>query len=189
VGLDASEPEITEVPTPSYRLASYTGALCPEGSIETGPLDPFVVNFPALEEPGTQECVLHFVLTIPAGYRFRRPVFRTTGSAFRYDDDVSLTPVTVSYAMLDTRLSSQHVVRSYPLSNIQSTSYWLYDTPKLIAPDCSDPTQPTELDLEVGIKTAVPEGAVTTIDWIEGNLEYGVEWTTCERGFPDRSKN
>ena len=177
---------ITRYPAPQMRLTRSAGSLCPEGSVGFSISDGDWTLVTSVDQPGTQSCELHFALSVPAGYRFRRPIILAGGLAAA-DAQSAAAParVRMTYGFGDTPLTSEHVI-PYATEEDASESFLLTDTPDLTVPECSDPSQPIELDLLIGITVEVPEEAYAHITALDGRFNDGVEWTTCRAGFQTR---
>ena len=131
-----------------------------------------------------QSCELHLEVTVPAGFRFRRPAFYASGwAASEEGEDIADNRVTMTYGLGDTQLTSEHTFRGATFSSGDSESFVLADTPQLTVPECEDPTQPTVLDLSIQIAVEVPEGNYLRVIALDGELELGVQWTSCSEGF------
>lgn len=165
------------------RLIRYAGGLCPEGTLffsdSTGAfgVTGFLSTF-----TGSQSCELNFSLTVPAGYRFRRPRFLFQAETTSESESARPTFVTMTYAMASDPMSSHHVV--YP--SLEGDVASLADTPEISVPQCSDACESQQLDLTVNIDIDAPETTYTSIFDLSCSHEVGVEWTTCSRDFPER---
>lgn len=171
-------------PHPDVRLTSYSGSLCPPDSLSFSANDGGLTVVTSTDVTEKQRCELHLELTVPAGFRFRRPAFYASGWAAREEEgDIAPNRVTMTYALGDTRLTSEHTFRGATFSSGDDESFVLVDTPQLSVPECQDPTQPTVLDLSIEIAVEVPEGNYLRVIALDGELELGVQWTRCSEGF------
>jgi hypothetical protein len=171
-------------PHPDVRLTSYSGSLCPPDSLSFSASAGGLTIVTSTEVSELQSCELHLEVTVPAGFRFRRPAFYASGwAASEEGEDMADNRVTMTYGLGDTQLTSEHTFRGATFSSGDSESFVLADTPQLTVPECEDPTQPTVLDLSIQIAVEVPEGNYLRVIALDGELELGVQWTSCSEGF------
>lgn len=169
-------------PALTVSLTGYNGSLCPDGSLDFSDSDGAFGISHVSDIVGKQRCEISLAVTVPAGYRFRKPIFIVRGFTMRETESIRPTTVTMSYAMASEPMSSQHVV-SGPLDG---DFFTLLDTPEIGLQECSAACESATIELKVDIEVDNPEGALTSIDSIECQHELGVEWTTCDRDFPRR---
>lgn len=164
------------------RLDSYAGSLCPEESlIFADDSSSFgVAGFGTFTGSGT--CDMNFSLTVPAGYRFRRPRCLVQGETNSETDRAHPTWVTVTYAMAGAAMSSHHDV----LPSLQGDLFVLMDTPPISVPECSDACEPQELQLTISVDVEAPEATSTWLFDVSCLDMVGVEWTTCSSDFAAR---
>ncbi|HTU59811.1 MAG TPA: DUF4360 domain-containing protein [Polyangiales bacterium] len=182
--IDCQEENTDEVGRPALTvsLTGYTGSLCPEGSMDFSDSDGAFGISHVGEVLGKQRCEIGLAVKVPAGYRFRRPIFIVRGFALRETESVRPAFITMSYAMAGEPMSSQH-----PVSGLLDGDYFtLLDTPEIGVPECSAECESADLELRVDIEVDSPEGTLLSIDSIECQHELGVEWTTCDRDFARR---
>lgn len=171
-------------PHPEVRLSHYFGSLCPEDSLDFSASDGGLTITTSTDIAGQASCELHLELTVPAGFRFRRPLFFASGWAIN-DDDEDRAPnlVRMTYGLDGMQLTSEHDLPGARPSSSETGSFVLADTPQLTVPECSDPSEPMVVDLSVSVDVDIPAGNMMRIVALDGELELGVQWTTCREGF------
>lgn len=171
-------------PFPELSLVEYDGSLCPPDSLAFSSSSGAATLTTSTDHTGEQQCRILLELTIPAGYRFRRPVVYTQGWALAVTEDESPAPsrVTMRYSMGGETLTSEHTVIGLPPSE-KSDSFVLIDTPDLKVPECEDPTQLTTVDFEIVVEVAIPEDGLLHISALDWNLVDGVRWRRCDEAL------
>lgn len=169
-------------PDLAVRLKGYSGSLCPEDSLLFSEDDNSfgLLGFGSFTGGGT--CEATFSLTVPAGYRFRRPICSLVADTTSESERTRPTFVTMTYAMASDPMSSHHVV--YP--SVTEASFSLTDTPAITVPECSEMCESQELELTIALDFDAPE---TTSTWFLNFScvdRVGVEWTPCTTDFPER---
>ena len=170
--------------SPTVEMLGYSGDLCPADSLLFDAVDGSFGVLPASETSGIQRCEMSFKVTVPPGLRFRNPAFALIGVTYRETEEVSGSRITITYAMGSEPQSSHHFVLG-PADGIGGY-YQLIDTPR-VTTECNDGCEPREIDLQVKITMDTPEGAYASFAGFNADLEYGVEWATCQRDFTSQS--
>jgi hypothetical protein len=167
-------------PPAELQLVQYSGSLCPEDTAIFDASDGAATFSTSTDQTGQQQCRIQVELTVPAGYRFKKPFFHALGYAFKEDESAADAHVTMHYSLAGERLSSEHVILALPISAAESDSFLLTDTPDLRVPECDDPSEPSVLDLVVDVDVDIPEGFYMRISSLEWEFELGVPWARCE---------
>ena len=169
---------LEDYPFPTFQLTSYAGALCPPETALFRPGDGTFTFIMSVESKGEQSCELNLDLTIPAGYRFRRPLLWASGSTLGGPDEKPATSVELTYKLgAGPSVTSHHVVPT--ATSAAEIDYQLVDTPKLEADACSNSNEPSVVPFQLTAKVAAPEDIHFTLLSIDGNFHLGIEWFEC----------
>jgi hypothetical protein len=166
---------------PELRLAEYDGSLCPADSRGFSSSSGAATLTTSTDHMGEQQCRLLLEVTVPAGYRFRKPIVYVGGWALSLTEDESPVDahVTMHYSMGGATLTSEHTVIGLPPTE-KSDSFLLVDTPDLRTPECEDATKPTKLEFEIEMEVAIPDEGMLHISALDWNLVDGVRWRRCD---------
>jgi hypothetical protein len=167
---------------PELRLVEYGGSMCPEESLGFSSSSGTATLTTSTDMQGEQQCRLLLEVTVPAGYRFRKPIVYVGGWALSLTEDESPVParVTMHYRMAGDTLTSEHTVIALPATD-KSDSFLLVDTPDVQVPACEDATKLSKLDFEIDIDVAIPDEGLLHISALDWNLVDGVRWRRCDQ--------
>lgn len=176
--------DVLQRPAVRARMTGYSGDLCPEGSLDFSESSGvFSVYYRGDERTtGSKRCEVRFVMTVPPGLRFRRPVFLLSGDILSETESGPPTSVTASYAMASDPMSSHHQM----LPTVDGDSFTLIDTPEIEAPECSAECEAIDLEIKVDVEINAPEGTSVKLWDLSCAHDLGVEWITCDREFQER---
>lgn len=167
---------------PELRLAEYDGSLCPADSLGFSSSSGAATLTTSTDHMAEQQCRMLLEVTVPAGYRFRKPIIYVGGWALSLSEDESPvnSRVTMHYSMGGETLTSEHTVIGLPPTD-KSDSFLLVDTPDLQTPECEDATKPTKLEFEIKVEVAIPDEGMLHISALDWNLVDGVRWRRCDQ--------
>jgi hypothetical protein len=166
-------------PSVALELTSYKGELCPPETVEFSSNPGAFTLSTSTDASGSQRCEIHIQVTVPAGYRFTRPVISTGGYAIREEESASATPVVLSYKLGPHGVSSHHEVPGAWLDGGETEDFLLVDTPDLTFEACSGTDEPAVLDLEIDVEAMVPDATLFRVAALDGELDIGVRWFAC----------
>jgi hypothetical protein len=167
-------------PYPELRLIEYEGSMCPEGSLGFSSSDGAATLTTSTDQIGDQECRILIELTLPAGYRFRRPIVHVAGWALKTVESTSSARVSMRYSLGGATVSSEHDVPGLPLSSLADMAFLLKDTPDLQVPECDDPMKPSTLAFEAVVEVEIPDDHFLHISALDWQLVDGVRWSRCD---------
>jgi hypothetical protein len=165
---------------PELHLAEYDGSLCPPESLAFSSSSGTATLTTSTDHIGEQQCKLRLEVTLPAGYRFRRPIVYVGGWALSLTEDQSPVSarVTMHYSMGGEPLTSEHTVIALAPTD-KSDAFLLIDTPDLKVPECEDDSSPHTIDFEIAVEVAIPDEVMLHISALDWNLVDGVRWRRC----------
>lgn len=172
-----------DAPAPELNLIGYDGDLCPNGTLDFNVSDGGLTITTSTDQSGSQSCHIETELVVPAGWRFRNPIFSSSLYAS------SAEPIPASQASFTYTLvgagSETFAKTIVPVlfESEETDSVVIQDRVNITVPECTDPTQPIALKFNLDISANIQADTTLRITALDGEFTQGVEWTTCEEGF------
>ena len=168
---------------PNVTLAKASGDLCPEGTFNLRSAEGAVTILSSTTKNGSSSCLVEMDVEVPAGWRFRQPVFAASVQAN------SATPQPASQVQFKLELVG-HGAHTIPATIVpvlhESTApedVLVCSVANLTLQECPDPTQPTKLRLNLTVTAVVQKDTFLNIGAFDFNFYEQAQWVRCDEGF------
>lgn len=173
---------------PEMSLVGYDGELCPSGSLTFSANQGGVTILTSVEKPGDATCRVRSKLIVPAGFRFREPLF-FAGVYANSDGEDPASQVSFNVSVKDANDKTighedfSKPIVPVPVGSDANDETVFCDKVNVTMESCPDPTQPTVLYVDLDIVAKVQQKTQLRIWGLDQNFSESAQWTTCSGGF------